>query len=50
MGHQVFSEELVASVVKELQIADLAHATIGEIKCSMYAIRQGYFRKLLVTQ
>ena len=29
MGHQVFSEELVASVVKELQIADLAHATIG---------------------
>ena len=31
MGHQVFSEELVASVVKELQIADLAHATIGEV-------------------
>ena len=31
MGHQVFSEELVASVVKELQIADLAHPTIGEV-------------------
>ena len=31
MGHQVFSEELVASVVKELQIVDLAHATIGEV-------------------
>ena len=31
MGHQVFSEELVASVVKELQIAPLAHATIGEV-------------------
>ena len=27
----MFSEELVASVVKELQIADLAHATIGEV-------------------
>lgn len=31
MGHQVFSEELVASVVRELQIADISRATIGEV-------------------
>lgn len=31
MKHQVFSEELVASVVNELQIANLEQATIGEV-------------------
>ena len=31
MKHQVFSEELVASVVKELHVADLANATIGDV-------------------
>ena len=31
MKHQVFSEELVASVVEELKIADLSRATIGEV-------------------
>lgn len=31
MKHQVFSEELVDSVVKELHVADLANATIGDV-------------------
>ena len=31
MKHQVFSEELVAQVVSELNIANLGQATIGEI-------------------
>ena len=31
MKHQIFSEELVASVVKDLHVTDLTHATIGEI-------------------
>ena len=31
MKHQVFSEELVASVVKELHVADLENATIGDV-------------------
>lgn len=31
MKHQVFSEELVASVVSELKIANLEQATIGEV-------------------
>ena len=31
MKHQVFSEELVTSVVNELQIANLEQATIGEV-------------------
>lgn len=31
MKKQVFSEELVASVVKELKIADLSQATIGDV-------------------
>ncbi len=31
MKHQVFSEELVAQVVKELKVANLEQATIGEV-------------------
>ena len=31
MDRKVFSEELVDRVVKELQIADLDNATIGEV-------------------
>lgn len=31
MKHQVFNEDLVASVVKELKVADLANATIGDV-------------------
>ena len=31
MKHQVFDDELVKRVVKELNIANLSNATIGEI-------------------
>ena len=31
MGHEVFDKDLVASVVRELHIADIDHATIGEV-------------------
>ena len=31
MKHRVFSEDLVARVVDELQIANLERATIGEV-------------------